>query len=798
MAVAERISGFVARVVATLFGSTGRRDLLELCGEDPRIVEIGPRDAALARHLDRHGRSRYLGLAEPARVEELREASASPRLADRFVAQGEAGELPRVTADVAMVTGRPRRPYWSFLDLAGLGRILWRPRCDPRALPALAGLVVQAMLGLVRVEGAVRVRPDGGHARWYVAFRVRQGSQGAVRRLSPVIGVERFFRRLEKRGVRYSVLRWPELLPDPPPDRDIDLLVHDDGLDAVEAMFAEEPGTIAFDVYSTSGRRGTDWRHMAYFPPPLARRMLERTRRTEHGIRIPSPRDRFHSVAFHVVYHKGDAAGLPRSRGEAPRATPKHDYAGRLARLAAEAGEDVELTLEALDAHLGKVGWRPPPDMLERLAEYTPWLETRLPALAHADPGEWKGLAVFFVRERGHERGLAREVVERFARAGFTILRRRALSPDERRRVRARIRGGNWEQGPWPAPGGGPAYIIVAYDLLPLPPDPEQRSERPTLDNARLLVKHAVRDALNARYPVSERCNLIHSSDHSREALVYLRTTMPGEVGAIRAEIERLRAAFSPDPDAVRRLPAQGHRARVVVVEAGDRRVVRKTFLPGFERMAERERFVMEELGRDRPEIPRLLDAGEDYTVRPYYPNAVQAGGRGLMPLEAVHRILDAIRFFHGSGYALVDFAPDNVLVLRDGGIRLIDFECLHEYAEPPARLEQAWELAGAPAGFAGDRRGWGDGRSGYDALWRPVVGLSLRSLLEDPPWVQRLKRQRYRARLAQARALDATATAGGRVASVSLRVGRRAVPRHYRQALRATQLARLLDPARR
>jgi hypothetical protein len=46
------------------------------------------------------------------------------------------------------------------------------------------------------------------------------------------------------------------------------------------------------------------------------------------------------------------------------------------------------------------------------------------------------------------------------------------------------------------------------------------------------------------------------------------------------------------------------------------------------------------------------------------------------------------------------------------------------------------------PTGFEGDQPI--QGGNSYDRNWRPYIGLSLRSLLDDPSWLQHVKRALY------------------------------------------------------
>jgi hypothetical protein len=282
---------------------------------------------------------------------------------------------------------------------------------------------------------------------------------------------------------------------------------------------------------------------MAYYPPAIAKQILDRSIVLGTHIHAPNPEDHFRSLAYHAVYHKGEASGLPTALdGVQPTATPEHDYAGILSALARSLRIPVAITLEGLDEHLASVGWRPPIDTLGRLAVKNSWVRQRLPALLDGAGTEHHGLAVFLIRQGAVDLGYDRDIVALIRREGFQILREEMLSPDAARRFRAGARGGNWNAGPYPRSGGSPAIAVVAFDAAPIRPSAAEQAKHPCLDDARVLVKHRIRDILNDRLPPSERSNMLHSSDNCREAWEYVRLAFPTEID----DLARMLADLQP------------------------------------------------------------------------------------------------------------------------------------------------------------------------------------------------------------------------------------------------------------
>lgn len=206
------------------------------------------------------------------------------------------------------------------------------------------------------------------------------------RRFVPADGLEEFFAALHARNTSYVVIRWFEGLP-LHPDGDIDLLVADEALDDFEQLTIRERGGVPCDIYAETGRAGYSYGGIAYYPPELAKRILERRVVGAGLVSVPCEEDHFLSLAYHCLYHKGPDCGLPTTfRSSRPTSAPKHDYEGTLAGLAQRLGFTVDLTMEALDAFLAERGWRPPKATLDRLAADNLWIQYRFGSAGTGDP----------------------------------------------------------------------------------------------------------------------------------------------------------------------------------------------------------------------------------------------------------------------------------------------------------------------------------------------------------------------------------------------------------------------------
>ncbi len=368
------------------------------------------------------------------------------------------------------------------------------------------------------------VRP-GGRARHY---------------LPASMSVEAFFRELASRNVRYVVLRWFETLPDVAPGEDIDLLVADDDLEKLDDLFVRSRSGRACDVYSVTGLPGSDFRKMAYYPPHLSEGVIANRVLLRGLFRVPNPPDHFLSLAYHALYHKGYRSGLASATAPPGAAAkrPDHDYGAVLGALAKDLGLSVATDMESLDAHLASQGWRPPIDMLARLALRNPWIHDRFFSKDLSVEPRYRGIAVFLLRERALQSGRAGQVEEQLAQEGFEILEAASLGEQRRKESSLRLRGGNWGRGPWPVSGGLPARLIVAWDPRPSAVDSRTRAKYPLLSNGRILrAKERIRDLLMQDVPRAEQFNPLHSSDNDVQSWEYLEILAPDRVSDLREAV---------------------------------------------------------------------------------------------------------------------------------------------------------------------------------------------------------------------------------------------------------------------
>lgn len=526
--------------------------------EDPIFIEIGVRDADLALSLREDDYERYLGVSDDAScIERLQEKHAL--VADRLTASSRRKLVLNNNADVLILRGRHTRSLWKYDAVRHADWVVWPLGLGPASLVGLLGCLFHLMLKRYSWPRIVTFRTPQGKARRMFASRIRRPKncrRNSLHFIPHTLGLGGVFRSFEERQVKYAVLRWFERLPEIEPEEDVDILVADDSLAEVLEVLHAEPGIQPCDVFSESGLARSGYCGTPYYPPQVAKRILAGAVRHNDLCLVPSPRDYFHSLAYHAVYHKGPKSNL--ARGDLKlngRVKSEHDFTTILREMARRLWIDVDVSLEGLHNYLQKTGWGPSPEMLARLAragKSNRWLQVFVERLApHIND---QGLTVFVLREEAVRRGLTNRIVAMVRDQGFDVLATRMLSAEEIEFAAARTRGGNWEAGkPYSISGGPPAAAVIAYDHAPLTPSWRQRRKFPKRTNARIFAKEKIRDAIIAELPPGEDFNALHSSDHAAEAWHLIEVLAPELTETIRARLAEIHGGAAALRPSIRR-----------------------------------------------------------------------------------------------------------------------------------------------------------------------------------------------------------------------------------------------------
>jgi hypothetical protein len=209
------------------------------------------------------------------------------------------------------------------------------------------------------------------------------------------------------------------------------------------------------------------------------------------------------------------------------------------------------------------------------------------------------------------------------------------------------------------------------------------------------------------------------------------------------------RAAMGTDRPVLADLSRFKYRAKVERVAHGEGTAILKTYRHSARDALARELAFAEAMGRLSAVPPRILAHDDRAILFEDIPDALRTRRiMGLrlplpLPLARVRELADFVRLCCAEGFDAIDLTPrDNILIdARTGHLRAIDFEFATRRPGPVAP-EESHCLSGVPeaAPVARPLLNAMD-EDPYPSKWRPYTGLSKRSFLHDPPWLQHLKR---------------------------------------------------------
>ena len=427
-----------------------------------------------------------------------------------------------------LVAMYPSTPRYVFVRLAP--RLSW--------LLGFLGLTRRLLGGLVRVRGIATLGDTKhGKTRWLVLEQTG-GATPSIPILPKAVGIATFLRWLKEHKIKYVVLRFYEKLPQLHREAgDLDILVSDSHKDAVEAFLKEQQHLctdvsedIRIGLHSVSGNPSS----IPYYPPLLARGILEGAVGGPANSLIPAPKDSLLSFIYHTLYHakKGYTSGIPSKFKKHTDAHPENDYLGEIQRMANEQGIVVGNTMEELDEYLASEGWRPKLDTLAKIAETNAWVQDRFfVGVQKRDPA--CGLSVFVLREWVLRRdGLVDDVITCIRNEGYNILKTKELDSEEQKNAFENLRGGTWgSDSDGSTDGWKPAFVLVVLD------EECVRMPKVYAEGFEKFRIRQLKEVLRTKFDVLGRSSL-HSTDNTRESWEYIDICFPECAGEIRKEVK--------------------------------------------------------------------------------------------------------------------------------------------------------------------------------------------------------------------------------------------------------------------
>lgn len=562
--------------------------------------------------------------------------------------------------------------------------------------------------------------------------------KGVRRFADPSLGRQGLFQALNDRNVNYVVLRWFENVPEWPEGEDIDLLIDVADLHLVDDLFVTNSREIPCDVYGTGPAKNACWKGLSYYPPYLAEEIIQS--RTFHRdlCYIPNEEHYFLSLAYHALYHKGNASGLPWDDNEATQRQGKqnsdHDYADRLRAAAPAKFQNTSMTMEGLERLLTSESWNPPVDTLRRYASLRPELAQFLPPAIDNQHGE---LIVVLFRQSAVDNQILDEAISLFRQKHrLEVIGQHELSAEAAQLASKHIRGGNWDEGPFPQSGGLPAVALALFDFHPIEPTPAEKEQYPYIQNRRVLFKKEIRRLLNKRLPKTQWSNCVHSSDDELEGLEYLEIIDSSFHTEVQTHVDHLRRSYKTPEPVIRSLRKPANRSKTELIQWNGQEAVRKTFRPSFKRFCDREIFIYQTLGPQLSTVPEVLEFSDYSFVLPKYENclanlSLRKQGKLLKPYAS--QVLELLRATFALKRVIIDFHPGNLILTPGGDLYFVDFEFTQPLSDWPNSFMQSPDLVGLPSGFSGDRpSNLPQNGYTYDNFWKPIFQCSLEMLIKQ------------------------------------------------------------------
>lgn len=444
-------------------------------------------------------------------------------------------EIVNCTSDVCFLDGDaikvlfakyPKNPQYVFVRLSF--QTSW--------FLGFPGLLRRLLKGWLSFQGIALFSVNGESERWVVLKKTEKAlSKKTLLFLPRSVGITPLLTQLRNRNINYVILRFFERLPELYREGgDFDLLVEDKDKEEIFNFFHEHQHLLSdieedirFDVHLVSGGNEV----VPYYPPPLARQILEHAIDGPAGSRVPAPEDAFLSFVYHALYHKGYDAGIPSGLPSARvQKNPENDYGGVIKSMATALRIPLQINMESLDEFMESKGWRPHLDTLAKISERNAWVYHRF--FAEEEEINAIGLVVLIVKERAYQRGIVDDVIRYMKKRGFAILQTKHFTDTEKEHATNHLRGGNWMGIDGHTEGLLPELMIVAIDT-----HCEHLSPVHVREYERLRIRR-LKNELRSRFD-REKTSTIHSTDCTRESWQYIETCLPEQVVPLREAIRK-------------------------------------------------------------------------------------------------------------------------------------------------------------------------------------------------------------------------------------------------------------------
>lgn len=311
----------------------------------------------------------------------------STKSKDKSMMQGSYGELnalsdiPRYGSSICFLSGTSRRVLVAkYPNCASFVAIRLGFSLD---LPFLiVGLLRRLKKQAVKIVGLKKLPCENNRMSYWLvlANQTTQVDSPIYLSISDKVGADGLISFLNNNDINYVVPRFFERFPElyRPNGGDIDILVHDDDADLVRNFLRKNSGRIPVDLHSVFGPAPGSG-DMPYYIPKLALEMLGDVNRGPLGVKTPNQANYFLSFLYHILFHKGFAAGVPSKKfPEYVRHAPENNYLAFAENLAREVGCEFNGTMEDAENILKQAGFIPKLDTLAAISRVNSWVKKKL------------------------------------------------------------------------------------------------------------------------------------------------------------------------------------------------------------------------------------------------------------------------------------------------------------------------------------------------------------------------------------------------------------------------------------
>ena len=429
-------------------------------------------------------------------------------------------EISRLAGEVCFLSGRSLRSLLAKYPYRAQ-YVACEITINPNWIFGIPGLIRRLNIGSKRRNSKILCKgivatEKNNRKRYWLLIQNANAIVPTHFSLDENIGIEGLLDFLNREKINYVVLRFFEKLPQKyRPGGDLDILVDDDQWNTVKDFLLTNPGREMVDMYGVS--TPASGARLPYYPPYLARRILDNKIQGPGGAFVPCPMDYLNSLIYHCLYHKGLSSGIKTNfKYLTPSPNPDNDYAEIIRKLLKGQNLDIEVGLEELHAYMSEVGWLPHLDTLRFIAMTNEWLENLLKkTTVESDIG----LNVCVAKRGLVKKNEFNKLCESFQAKGFHIIKREVFSDERADLAYKFLRGGNWstnKEGDY-LPAAGLVLLDVQGIVL------KARSKGVNINRIR-SVKSQLRDEFDTAGE-----SLIHITDHTSEALEYLEVLYPEE-----------------------------------------------------------------------------------------------------------------------------------------------------------------------------------------------------------------------------------------------------------------------------